>query len=132
MRRKSRLTLPLLLALAFVSLLPAAGMAEAGLSELDGLITEVLEGGILIADDQRGSVLLHVDAETVLEGILGEEPLAAGMYVFAKYIGDLSPSVPPQAHAIRLGCYALKGIVAETEDGGIAIDDILDALTGGR
>lgn len=111
--------------------LPQAGAwiqakAEGPQVELYGLITEVIEGGILLEDEQRGQVLLNVDAETVLEGILAETPLEKGMYVYAKYNGILTRSQPPQAHADRLGCYTLEGTVAQvTEVGALLTGDKL-------
>ncbi|NLV58629.1 MAG: hypothetical protein GXY67_07645 [Clostridiales bacterium] len=120
----------LILALALLCLPQAAFLrtakAETAQVELYGLITEVVEGGILLADEQRGEVLLNVDAETVLEGILSETPLEKGMYVYAKYNGILTRSQPPQAHADRLGCYTLEGTVAQvTEMGAMLTGDKL-------
>ena len=119
MRMKKGRILSLLLAIAYVSLQPLPGLGEVRTqkAELSGLVTEVLEGGIMIVDAEKGPVFLSVDAETVLEGILGGCPLEVGMYVFVKYNGIFTSSTPPQTHADRLGCYALKGIVAETSNG---------------
>ena len=89
--------------------------------ELYGLVTEVLDGGILLADEQLGDVVLNVDAETVLEGILAETPLEKGMYVYAKYNGILTRSLPPQAHADRLACYTLEGTVSQVLDGQVLV-----------
>ena len=116
MRMKKRLILSLLLAIFHLSLPSVAALGEVWTQkpELSGLITEVSEGSIMITDAESGPVLLSVDTETILEGILGGTPLEVGMYVFAKYTGILTNTEPPQAHADRLGCYALKGIVAET------------------
>jgi len=123
MRVKKGLILTLLLTLAYVSLPFAATLGEVWTQkpELSGLITEVLEGSIMIADKDSGSVLLNVDTETVLEGILGGIPLEVGMYVFAKHNGIFTNSEPPQTRADRLGCYALKGIVAEMTNGDLLL-----------
>ena len=123
MRMKKVLPLSLLLIFAYVSLPSLGGLGELRQQtpELSGLITEVLEGGIILTDAEKGPVLLNVDAETVLEGVLGGSPLEVGMYVFAKYDGILIRSSPPQTHADRLGCYALKGVVSEALNGGLLV-----------
>ncbi|MCL1854602.1 MAG: hypothetical protein FWF86_02615 [Clostridia bacterium] len=119
MHIKKGMKLSLLLAVACVLSQPAASLGEVQMqtSELSGLITEVMEYGIMVSDSEKGSVFLNVDAETVLEGVLGGIPLEVGMYVFAKYSGALASSKPPQTHADHLGCYALKGVVTETANG---------------
>lgn len=98
-----------------------AAKAEGPQVELYGLVTEVLDGGILLADERLGEVLLNVDTETVLEGILAETPLEKGMYVYAKYNGILTRSQPPQTHADRLGCYTLDGTVSQVLDGQVLL-----------
>ncbi len=96
------------------ALLPAFSLAEKAAvdTDLQGLVTEVFDGGFLMNDMEMGEVLLNVDPETVLEGVLAEKPLAVGMYVVVKYNGLLTRTTPPQTHADRLGCYPLTGTVA--------------------
>lgn len=123
MNNKRRIVFWLLLALACLPQLGAWNTAKAQGPEVElyGLVTEVLDGGILLADEQLGDVVLNVDAETVLEGILAETPLEKGMYVYAKYNGILTRSLPPQAHADRLACYTLEGTVSQVLDGQVLV-----------
>lgn len=123
MNNKRRIVFWLLLALAFVPQANAWTTAKAQGPEVElyGLVTEVLDGGILLADERLGDVVLNVDAETVLEGILAETPLEKGMYVYAKYNGILTRSLPPQAHADRLACYILEGTVSQVLDGQVLV-----------
>ena len=103
------LALSLLMALA----LPLAAFAEENEPDtlLEGLVTEVLEQGFVIDDIELGSVLLNVDETTVMDGILAEGDIEVGQYVFVEYDGRLTRSLPPQAHADRVGCYRLTGTV---------------------
>ena len=103
------LALSLLMALA----LPLGAFAEENEPDtlLEGLVTEVLEQGFVMEDIELGSVLLNVDETTVMDGILAEEDIEVGQYVFVEYDGRLTRSLPPQAHADRVGCYRLTGTV---------------------
>ncbi len=99
----------------------ALGIKPQETAQLSGLITEVIEGGFIMEDAQQGTVLLNVDPETVLEGVLAETPLAEGMFVFVTYSGLLTNTDPPQTHADRLGCYTLEGKVDQLLDSGVLI-----------
>lgn len=103
------LALSLLMALA----LPLGAFAEENEPDtlLEGLVTEVLEQGFVMEDIELGSVLLNVDETTVMDGILAEGDIEVGQYVFVEYDGRLTRSLPPQAHADRMGCYRLTGTV---------------------
>ena len=103
------LALSLLMALA----LPLGAFAEENDPDtlLEGLVTEVLEQGFVMEDIELGSVLLNVDETTVMDGILAEGDIEVGQYVFVEYDGRLTRSLPPQAHADRVGCYRLTGTV---------------------
>lgn len=46
-----------------------------------------------------------------MDGILTEGGIEVGQYVFVEYDGRLTRSLPPQAHADRVGCYRLTGTV---------------------
>lgn len=112
MMKKNRffaLALSLLMALA----LPLGAFAEENEPDtlLEGLVTEVLEQGFVMEDIELGSVLLNVDETTVMDGILAEGDIEVGQYVFVEYDGRLTRSLPPQAHADRVGCYRLTGTV---------------------
>ncbi len=116
---KRLLVFSLSLAVLFVSFSPLglSALAAKPMVEVSGLITEVMDGGILLEDLEQGTILLNIDTETVFEGNLAETSLSKGMYVFGKYNGILTRSQPAQAHADRLGCYTLTGTVAEALDG---------------
>ena len=103
------LALSLLMALA----LPLGAFAEENEPDtlLEGLVTEVIEQGFVMEDIELGSVLLNVDETTVMDGILAEGDIEVGQYVFVEYDGRLTRSLPPQAHADRVGCYRLTGTV---------------------
>ena len=103
------LALSLLMALG----LPLGAFAEENEPDtlLEGLVTEVLEQGFVMEDIELGSVLLNVDETTVMDGILAEGDIEVGQYVFVEYDGRLTRSLPPQAHADRVGCYRLTGKV---------------------
>lgn len=103
------LALSLLMALA----LPLGAFAGENEPDtlLEGLVTEVLEQGFVMEDIELGSVLLNVDETTVMDGILAEGDIEVGQYVFVEYDGRLTRSLPPQAHADRVGCYRLTGTV---------------------
>ena len=93
-------------------LIPGPAKAAAPSASLRGPVLDVMEDGILLMDPDLGAVILHIDAETVMEGVLAERPLEAGLYVIAAYNGQTTRSLPPMAHAQRLGCYSLEGIAA--------------------
>ena len=76
---------------------------------LEGLVTEIVDEGFVMEDIELGNVLLNVDETTVMDGILAEEEIEVGQYVFVEYDGRLTRSLPPQAHADRVGCYRLTG-----------------------
>ncbi len=94
--------------------LPLAGFAlEAPDARLEGLVTELVEGGFLMEDADLGEVIVNVDEATVLDGILLETPIEPGQYVIVDYSGRLTRSIPPQAHGDKVGCYTVSGTVAE-------------------
>ena len=103
------LALSLLMALA----LPLGAFAEENEPDtlLEGLVTEVLEQGFVMEDIELGSVLLNEDEPTGMDGNLAEGDIEGGQYVFVEYDGRLTRSLPPQAHADRVGCYRLTGTV---------------------
>ena len=113
----------LTLALCALLALPAGGLAEtkAPDTELEGYVTEVLEGGFLMEDRELGQVMLNVDEQTVTDGVLMEREIEAGLYVLVTYDGRLTRSIPPQAHADKVGCYALQGTVVELPEAGVIL-----------
>lgn len=121
MMKKKNVALLLFTLMLATCLFPALAETKTAPLELHGLITEVVSGGVILQDVEIGQVLLNVDPDTVLEGVLAETPLEVGMYVFAKSSGILTRTNPPQTHADRLGCYTLSGDVGEIMDGGILL-----------
>ena len=113
MKMKKNRFLALALSLLMALALPLGAFAEENEPDtlLEGLVTEVLEQGFVMEDTELGSVLLNVDETTVMDGILAEGDIEVGQSVFVEYDGRLTRSLPPQAHADRVGCYRLTGTV---------------------
>lgn len=110
-----------LLSLALAFLLPLPVFAAEPDLELEGLVKEVTEEGFLMEDAQLGEVWLNTDETTVWDGILAESELEVGQYVLVRYDGRLTRSLPPQAHADRVGCYVLSGTVEAFYDSGVLL-----------
>lgn len=110
-----------LLSLALAFLLPLPVFAAEPDLELEGLVKEVTEEGFLMEDAQLGEVWLNTDETTVWDGILAEGELEVGQYVLVRYDGRLTRSLPPQAHADRVGCYVLSGTVEAFYDSGVLL-----------
>lgn len=110
-----------LLSLALAFLLPLPVFAAELDLELEGLVKEVTEEGFLMEDAQLGEVWLNTDETTVWDGILAEGELEVGQYVLVRYDGRLTRSLPPQAHADRVGCYVLSGTVEAFYDSGVLL-----------
>ncbi len=88
---------------------------------LEGIVTEILEDGFVLNDVEIGEVLLNTSEATVWEGIYPDEDMMVGHYVIVHYDGKLTRSLPPQAHADRVGCHVLEGMVGEIDDGGFLL-----------
>lgn len=103
--------------------LPLGALAQSSLpdTELEGFVTELVEGGFMMNDQEIGEVLLNVDDQTVLDGVLANEPIEVGQYVIVQYDGRLTRSLPPQAHADKVGCYVLSGTVSEYLESGFLL-----------
>lgn len=104
--------------MAFAAL-PA--LAEDAAFTFEGYVTEVSEDGFVIEDKDMGEVQLNTDDLTKWDGILAEEPIEVGHYVFVEYDGKLTKSIPPQAHADKVGCYVLNGTAGEILPDGILL-----------
>lgn len=110
----------LMLALA----LPFGALAEENDTQLEGLVTEIVEGGFVLDDINQGEVMINTSENTVWDGILQEAELEVGQYVIVDFDGRMTFSLPPQAHADRVGCHVLTGVVGEvTEEGFLLTDD---------
>lgn len=116
--------LAVLMTIAMLAALPFAAMAEETDTLLEGLVTEIVDGGFVIEDAEQGKVMLNTSDATVFDGILLDSELTEGQYVFVEYDGRMTFSLPPQAHADRVACHALTGSVMEVlEDGSILMMD---------
>lgn len=119
--------LVLLAALPFVTL--ATENTEEALeaeinTTLEGLVTEIVDGGFVINDVEQGEVMVNTSDATVWDGLLAEDELTVDQYVFVDYNGAMTFSLPPQVHADRVSLYMLSGIVTEVlEDGSILLND---------
>lgn len=116
---KKILIVVLVLLLAVV--LPLTAFGEEVDTELEGYVTEIVEGGFLLEDKELGTVMLNTSDATVWDGVLMENELEAGMYVIVQYDGRMTRSLPPQAHADKVGCYVLEGTVSEFLPTGILL-----------
>lgn len=109
------------LCLALAVLLPLPVFAAEVDTELEGLVKEITEEGFLMEDAQLGEVWLNTDETTVWDGILEEGELEVGQYVLVQYDGRLTRSLPPQAHADRVGCYVISGTVEDFYENGVLL-----------
>ena len=115
-----------LMMIAMLAAMPFVAMAEEPEMDtlLEGLVTEVVEGGFILADIERGDVMVNVSEQSVMDGILAESEIAEGQYVFVEYDGRMTFSRPPQVHGDRIVCAVLTGSVTEVmEDGSILMMD---------
>lgn len=120
--------LSVLMMIAMLAAMPFAAMAEETEmdTQLEGIVTEIVDGGFVINDAERGEVVINTSELTVWDGMLMEGELAEGQYVFVDFGGSMTFSLPPQAHADRVLCAMLTGTVTEVlEDGSILmVDDV--------
>lgn len=104
----------LLAALMALSMLfCAAAFAEESAPEtvyhLSGLIMEIEENGdLLINTTESGDVLVHVSAQTTLNGVT---EFAVGQYIYVDFNGVMAMSLPGQITADAITCYYIKGQV---------------------
>ncbi len=115
-----------LMMIAMLAAMPFAAMAEDPEMDtlLEGIVTEIVDGGFILEDVEQGRVMLNTSEATVFDGMLLEGELAEGQYVFVEYDGRTTFSLPPQAHADRVVCNVLTGSVTEVlEDGSIMMND---------
>ena len=92
--------------------------------ELSGLIMEITpENDLLISTVPHGDVLVHVSDKTVISGV---ETLEIGQYVYIRFNGVMTMSLPGQITADEIDCHRFEGEVVavagnnvqlKTEDG---------------
>jgi hypothetical protein len=112
-----------LLMAALLAIVPLAVFAEDTemLKPFEGLVTEVVEGGFLMEDATFGQLLVNVDDNTVLDGILSIQPIEPGMYVLVDHNGMMTRSIPAQVYAQRVGCYTLNGVADQITEEGVLL-----------
>ncbi|MBQ8149833.1 MAG: hypothetical protein IJ041_04885 [Clostridia bacterium] len=112
-----------LLMAALLAIVPLAVFAEDTemLKPFEGLVTEVVEGGFLMEDANFGQLLVNVDDNTVLDGILSIQPIEPGMYVLVDHNGMMTRSIPAQVYAQRVGCYTLNGVADQITEEGVLL-----------
>ena len=118
--------LSVLMTIAMLAAMPFAAMAEETEMStlLEGIVTEIVDGGFVIEDAIQGEVMLNTSEATIWDGMLMDSELMEGQYVFVEYDGRMTFSLPPQAHADRVACNVLTGSVVEVlEDGSILMND---------
>lgn len=110
----------LILLLAALVLLPVVpSLAEDFV--LEGLVTELTDDGFVMEDLALGKVQVLVREDTLLEGMLADEPVCVGQYVIVVYGGRLTRSIPPQASADKVSCFYVKGTASEMTNDSILI-----------
>lgn len=97
---------------------------------LEGLVTEVTETGFLMNDLTLGATEVLLADDTAYEGATAaREDVAVGQYLFVRYDGKLTRSLPPQATARKVSCFAVTGLVDSVmEDGSVLVTG--DAIFG--
>ena len=104
----------ILMMMLFSGMAPMARAEAASATRLEGVITEVWEDGTFLMDSiSIGTVLVHVNAQTVLEGLVIPAP---GQYVFVSYSGTMTKSIPPQVTAQAVSRYMFAGTVQEVDE----------------
>lgn len=112
-----------ILCLVLALALPFGALAEEPDLQLEGFVTEIVEGGFVIEDAVQGKVMLNTSEATVWDGILQDAELEAGQYVIVDFDGRMTFSLPPQAHADRVGSHVLTGVVGEVTEEGFLLTD---------
>lgn len=113
-----------ILALVLALALPFGALAEEPDLQLEGFVTEIVDGGFVLEDTVQGEVMLNTSETTVWDGLLQETALEVGQYVMVDFDGRMTFSLPPQAHADRVSSHVLTGVVGEvTEEGFLLTDD---------
>jgi hypothetical protein len=87
----------------------------------EGIVTEVFEGGFLFDEIEMGIMQVNTDENTVLDGILSQQPIEVGMYVLVDHNGMMTRSIPPQIYGVRVGCYTLSGVAGEITEEGVLL-----------
>ena len=93
---------------------------EAAVEPLGGVIVEIGEDGLLLDQGDGNYVVVHMEESTPVTGV---EELEVGMYVFVRYNGVMTRSLPPQVTAEEIQVNRLSGPVVELYDDGFLMTD---------
>ena len=115
--------LAMLLAVTMLCQLVPAVAEQAQTYTLQGLITEVDSGYFLMDDETQGTLQVNLDDSiTTYDGIAAKNKLTVGLYVFVQYNGMMTRSLPPQATALKVGCYVVNGSVSDILTNGYIVE----------
>lgn len=89
------------------------------LVQLQGAITEVADGYVMLDAGEQGQIQANITDDTIVEGV---EELAVGQHAVINYDGKMTRSVPAQITALSIGVYEVKGTVKALEEGRVIID----------
>lgn len=101
--------------LLIMAIVPITAFAEGAEidTELEGFVTEVVDGGFLMDDKDMGEVMVNTGDTTVYDGIVADGVVEVGQYLIVSYSGRLTRSLPPQAYADRVVSFKLEGSIGE-------------------
>ena len=103
--------------------------AEAQTTTLQGLITKVGDGYLLLTDETLGEVRVNMDDTiTTYEGVAGKDIMVVGQYAFITYNGIMTRSIPPQVTATKVSVFVVQGTVGEIFTSGYKVEG--DAVLG--
>lgn len=85
---------------------------EPELVDIAGIVAEMADNTLTLDTESHGQVIVHLTDETVFEG---DEP-AVDAYVHILHNGAMTMSIPPQLTAVRVGCYAFRGVVESIDE----------------
>jgi hypothetical protein len=116
----------ILILCAFIA---SAFAQQAQIYTLEGLVTEVGDSYFIMEDAGLGTVRVNLDeALTAYDGVAAKDAMAVGLYVYVRYNGVLTRSIPPQVTAEKVSCFVVTGTVAEILDNGFTVEG--DAVMG--
>ena len=106
-----------------------SSQAEAQTTTLQGLVTKVGDGYLLLTDETLGEVRVNMDATiTTYEGVAGKDTMVVGQYAFVTYNGIMTRSIPPQVTATKVSVFVVQGTVGEIFTNGYIVEG--DAVLG--
>lgn len=95
-----------------------AGEGDEEVVSLYGEIIEIDEAYVVLNSPEFGYVQANLSEDTVIEGV---EALEIGQTAVVMYNGMMTRSLPAQIHALHIGVYAVRGVIAEVLEDSIVI-----------